>query len=117
MRLQLAANAQPLPSPGMNTMVTIFCLGEESAQLSVPGSALLQQAGKTCVFIYNPADHKISLREVVPISLQSDGRVLITCDQLKQGDLVVSSGVHYIKEGETVKPLTGTTETNVGGLL
>ena len=42
---------------------------------------------------------------------------LIGGNHLKPGELVVSSGVHHIKDGETVKPLAGTSGTNIGGLL
>ena len=37
--------------------------------------------------------------------------------QLKPGELIVSSGVHHIEDGETVKPLPLVTNTNIGGLL
>lgn len=47
----------------------------------------------------------------------TDGRSIITADELKPGELVVSSGVHHIKDGDAVKPLPAVTQTNVGGLL
>lgn len=47
----------------------------------------------------------------------SDGRSIITSDGLKPGDLIVSAGIHYIENGETVKPLPVASETNIGGLL
>ena len=34
----------------------------------------------------------------------SDGRSIITSDGLKPGDLIVSAGIHYIENGEIVKP-------------
>lgn len=117
MRLQLLADNQPIPSPGMNTMVTIHCNKENSNQLSVPSGAILQKDGKAQVFVYNPSDNRITAREVTLLRLTSNGRSFISSEHLKPGDLIVSSGVHHIKDGETVKPLTGTTETNVGGLL
>lgn len=116
-RLQLMTDKQPVPSPGMNTMVTIRCDKEDSRQLSVPSGALLQADGKAKVFVYNPTDHRITAREVTLLRLTSNGRILIRSEQLKPGELIVSSGVHHIEEGEIVRPLAGTTETNVGGLL
>lgn len=47
----------------------------------------------------------------------SDGRSIITSDGLKPGDLIVSAGIHYIENGEIVKPLPVASETNIGGLL
>lgn len=98
-------------------MVTIRCDKENSSQLSVPSGALLQADGKAKVFVYNPTDNRITAREVTLLRLTSNGRILIRSEQLKPGELIVSSGVHHIEEGEIVRPLAGTTETNVGGLL
>ena len=117
-RLQLLADKQqPVPSPGMNTMVTIQYDEENSCQLSVPSGAVLQIDGKAQVFVYNPSDNRITAREVTLLRLTSNGRSLISSNHLKPGELVVSSGVHHIKDGETVKPLAGTSGTNIGGLL
>ena len=117
MRLQLLADKQPIPSPGMNTMVTIRCDSDSPRNLSVPGNAILQKNGKACVFVYNPSDNKVSSREVTVVRLMSDGRSIITSDGLKPGDLIVSAGIHYIENGEIVKPLPVASETNIGGLL
>ncbi|ADV44076.1 efflux RND transporter periplasmic adaptor subunit [Bacteroides helcogenes] len=116
-RLQLLAGKQPMPSPGMNTMVTIYCDKENSLRLSVPSGAVLQKDGKAHVFVYNPSDNKVSSREVTLLHLTSNGRSLISSEYLKPGEPVVASGVHHIKDGETVKPLTPAAQTNVGRLL
>lgn len=116
-RLQLLADVQPLPSPGMNTMVTIYCNKEDSHRLSVPNGAILQKDGKAQVFVYNPSDNKVDSREVTLLRLTSNGRSLISSEYLKPGELVIASGVHHIRNGETVKPLPPTTPTNIGGLL
>lgn len=88
-----------------------------SCQLSVPSGAVSQIDGKAQVFVYNPSDNRITAREVTLLRLTSNGRSLISSNHLKPGELVVSSGVHHIKDGETVKPLAGTSGTNIGGLL
>lgn len=116
-RLQLQTDKQPMPSPGMNTMVTIYCRKDGVRRMSVPSGAVLQKEGKAQVFVYNPSDHKVAVREVTMLHLTSDGRCLISSEQLKPGELIIASGVHHLKEGETVKPLTSATSTNVGGLL
>lgn len=117
MRLQLVADQQAIPSPGMNTMVTISCQTENTNTLSVPTQALMQRDGKTYVFAYNPTDHTVHSLEVSPLRLLSNGRTLISSAHLKPGDRIVSSGVHHIKDGEKVKPLPLITQTNIGGLL
>lgn len=118
MRLQLVTEAsQPVPSPGMNTMVTIYCHTENENTLSIPTGAILQKDERTYVFVYQPSDNTVHSREVTLQRLLSNGSSLVTSDQLKPGELIVSSGVHYIKDGETVKPLPRITKTNIGGLL
>lgn len=118
MRLQLVADNQPLPSPGMVTMVSIRCnCSQDTRQLSVPTTAVLHKEGKEMVFVFNPSDQKVHCREVNLVRLLSNGRSLITCEGLNEGDQIVSSGIHHIEDGEVVKPLPAVTKTNVGGLL
>ena len=96
----------------MNTMVTIECAEGEMRNLSVPGGAILRQNGNTGVFLYNPSDKTIRRCDVTVTRLLSDGRCLITSDEL-----IVVSGVHHVKDGQQVEPLLPAAETNVGGLL
>lgn len=118
MRLQLVTDRQqPAPSPGMNTMVTIYCNPENGETLSVPTGAILQKDGKSYVFVYQASTQTVQRCEVALLRLLGNGHSLITSDHLKPGDTVVSAGVHHIEDGETVKPLPLTTETNIGGLL
>jgi multidrug efflux system membrane fusion protein len=117
MRLQLMPDHKPVPSPGMNTMVTIYCDTDQANTLSVPTNAILQKNEKSYVFVYNPSEQTVHSREVSPFRLLNNGRSLITSDQLKPGEQIVSSGIHHIKDGDTVKPLPLITKTNIGGLL
>lgn len=117
MRLRLVSGRQAVPSPGMNTMVTIYCNAEETQALTVPGNAIAQKDGKPQVFVFNPSDGTVRSCEVAVVRLLTNGRSVITSDGLQPGELVVSSGVHHIKDGEAVKPLPAATATNVGGLL
>ena len=118
MRLQLKKeDKQAVPSPGMNTMVTIECSEGDVRNLSVPGGAILRENGRTSIFLYDASSHAIRRCDVTVTRLLSDGRCLITSDGANPGDLVVASGVHHVKEGEQVEPLLPAAETNVGGLL
>ena len=117
MRLQLMPDQKSVPSPGMNTMVTIYCDTDQTNTLSVPTNAILQKNEKSYVFVYNPSEQTVHSREVSPFRLLNNGRSLITSDQLKPGEQIVSSGIHHIKDGDTVKPLPFITKTNIGGLL
>lgn len=117
MRLQVVPGTKAVPSPGMNTMVTIFCHTQQANTLSVPTGAILQKENKAHVFVFNPSDNTVHSREVTIMHLLNNGRSLITSDQLKPGEPIISSGVHYIENGDTVKPLPLITKTNIGGLL
>lgn len=117
MRLRLVPDGGEIPAPGMNTMVTIRCRTGAAELLSVPTAALREKDGKTCVFVFRPSDSTVHAREVRPVRLSGNGRSLVTAEGVEVGELVVSSGVHQIENGETVKPLPPVTKTNVGGLL
>lgn len=118
MRLQLErTGGQPLPSPGMNTMVTIERTENGQRNLSVPTGAVLHEKGNTSVFLYNSSTQTIHRCSVTMTRLLSDGHCLVTSDEIKPGALVVASGVHHVKDGEKVEPLLPASETNVGGLL
>ena len=98
MRLQMVPGKLPLPSPGMNTMVTIYCNEDEAQPVSVPSGGLLQKDGKTYVFVYDPSAGKVHSSEVKVLRLLSDGRAVVVSDTLKVGETVVASGVHHIEE-------------------
>lgn len=99
----------------MNTMVSITCKSGEQTVWAVPGSSVMQKDGKEFLFIYK--DGHVYLTEVKSLRLKSDGSLLIHCNQLKQGSCIVSSGIHYLKDGQAVRILQPVSSTNEGGLL
>lgn len=118
MRLLLnGAAGQPLPSPGMNAMVTIECATESGHVCSVPSGAVARKEDRTIIFLYNESDRTIHACEVEIIRLMSNGRMMVTSDKLKPGDLIVASGVRHVKDGDRVEPILPASSTNVGGLL
>ena len=117
MRLQLMTEGLPMPSAGMNTMVSIYLNNENTSEMNVSSGAVLQKDGQSGVFVYHPQNQTVNFRKVNLIRLTNDGRAIITSNELKAGDIVVSAGVHRISDGEKVRPLPNTTQTNVGGLL
>ena len=117
MRLQLEVGERPLPSAGMNTMVSVFYTDGGDKTLQVPTSALLHQDGKVCVFVYQPATQTVSTKEVSCVRPLSNGATIITSEQLNAGDVIVSAGIHSLKDGDKVRLLEPVSSTNVGGLL
>lgn len=118
MRLQLETEGLPQPSAGMNTMVSIRCNNESATnELKVSANALLQENGQTIVFVYNPGNSTVQSHEVNLLRLTGDGDCIFTSPSVKPEDIVITAGVHAIKNGEKVQPLAPVSETNVGGLL
>ncbi len=118
MRLRLKGpSGEVRPAPGMSTWVTIQLATDSVAgRVRVPSGALLESDGKSYVFVYD-ADHKVVHRTPVRMErLLSDGTALVK-GGIRCGDLVVASGVHYVKDGGKVHLLPRQSDTNVGGLL
>ena len=115
LRLGVPADLRPLPSPGMNTMVTIVCRPSGAAQVAVPAVALFDDGDRTCVWICRE-DSTVVSREVRVERLQTGGEAVVGAG-LAAGERIVTSGVHRLREGKKVAPLPGVTKTNVGGLL
>jgi RND family efflux transporter MFP subunit len=71
--------------------------------ISLPGSALFDQAGKPAVWVFDSATSTFKLRPVDVARFESD-RVVVS-DGLRQGDVVVTAGVNRLREGQTVRLL------------
>lgn len=117
MRLQITDNEDALLSPGMNTTVTIYSTANDRHEMLIPTNALLRKEDVTGVFVFSPTEHIVSLRKVKAIRPTGDGKMLITSDEVKPGDIVVSSGTHHIKDGDKVTPIPPCAPSNIGGLL
>ena len=117
MRLKLDAKGLPVPSAGMNTMVSIFFHDNDNKTLQVPSSAILHEKGMTYVFAYLPQTKTVKRCAINCLRPLSDGNTIITSAEVKAGDVIVSAGIHALKEGQQVKPLESLSETNIGGLL
>ena len=117
MRLRLETEGLPVPSAGMNTMVSILLNDGKSNELMVSSNALLQENGRSCVFVYHPETGTVQSEEVSILRLTGDGHSIIASPSLKPGNIVVTAGVHSIRNGEKVKPMPPVSETNVGGLM
>ena len=117
MRLQLETEGLPMPSAGMNTMVSIRLNDGESKEMKVASGAVLLNNGQSGVFVFHPQDSTVQFKKVDVLRLTNDGKAVITSSDIQSGDIVVSAGVHSIREGEKVRPLPAQTSTNVGGLL
>lgn len=118
MRLRMKDNGEADKIyPGMVTMVTINRKDNSTNLFSVPGNSVFTDKENSYIWSYNPSDGKIRKKEVVPVRLLRMGRSIVRCNSLRNGEIVVASGVHYLKDGEKVNLLPQKSETNMGGLL
>lgn len=118
MIFKLVAEGNPMPSVGMNTMVTIASTqGGDVETYVVPSTAVFDTDGVSRVFVYDANSSTVKAVEVNVTFLKNNGKSEVTSTSLKRGDLVVSSGVHHINDGEAVRLIPTTSKTNVGGLL
>lgn len=96
-------------APGMTAMVTILYEGEGTGLMRIPFTALSEDS----VWI---ADKGKAVRKAVKVrEIKNDGTVFV--EGLNEGELVISRGIHTLKEGQRVKELPAKSETNRGGVL
>ncbi len=113
MRLAIEGTHKQI-TPGMTTMVTICPQRTEETDTEIPSTAIFSENDKDYVYVYsNGVLHR---RAITLLHLNSDGTARVG-SELKAGEQVVASGVHFLKEGERVTPVAKQSKTNVGGLL
>lgn len=67
----------------------------------LPGSAIFEKDGKPAVWIYDAGSRTVKLKPVGVGRFETD-RVIIA-DGLAKGDVVVTAGVHRLREGQEVR--------------
>lgn len=71
----------------------------------LPASALFDQGGKPAVWVFNPADQTVALKNIVVSRYETD-RVIVA-DGLAKGDIVVTAGVNRLREKQKVRLAEG----------
>jgi len=102
-------------APGMTAEITMICESKDN-DLTVPSSAIFHEKTSNYVWIYNDSSEKVERREVSLGSIKSQAQVQVKSG-LHVGEQVVTAGVHYLVDGQKVKPIEKPSVTNVGGLL
>lgn len=82
------------------TVVGQLSLNPEPA-IQVPATALTQQDGKPAVWIVDKASETVAMRSVSVG--RYDATSVIIADGLKDGDVIVTAGVHALRPGQKVK--------------
>jgi len=74
---------------------------EAANRVTVPATAIFHRGNEPAVWLVRPTDSMLELR---PVSVSSYGeRSAVVASGLKDGDIVLSAGVHTVHEGELVK--------------
>lgn len=102
-------------TPGMTALVYAQVSADNSSDVRLPSSALLDKDGHTSVFVYSPDKGMVTKRDVKVRSLNPDGTAIV--GGLESGLSVVSSGVSYLIDGQRVQPIKTASSTNIGGML
>lgn len=93
---------------GMTATVAFTTPAARPATVTVPLQALQAEGGQTHVWLYDAASQSVQRRAVRIDNVA--GNDVVIGDGLKAGDVVVTAGVHQLKEGQPVKLLSQTTE-------
>lgn len=116
MQLRMKGDTETAPSPGMSVMVTIKFKNKANNTVSIPFSSVFQSEGKSNVWVYNADKGTVNKRTITVSEILTDGKAVISSG-LQEGDLVVTAGIHSIKEGQKVRVIPPVSSTNVGGLI
>lgn len=115
MRLKLAERVEDV-SPGMSTWIIITTSDDTTPSVCVPTTSLLQKDGESYLFVYSAQSQTVKKVLVHVNQLHTDGTAEVQ-GSVKEGDFVVSSGVHHVRDGAKVKRMAEVSKTNVGGLM
>jgi RND family efflux transporter MFP subunit len=70
--------------------------------IELPGTAIVQEAEQSFVWVVDPKDQTVR-RRAVRIRPGHEGGPLVVTDGLAQGDIVITAGVHSLAEGQRVR--------------
>ncbi|MDR1675550.1 MAG: efflux RND transporter periplasmic adaptor subunit [Tannerella sp.] len=116
MRLRIRQSAGIMLAAGMSAEVTVTHKRKEKAVCEIPVSALFECDGSPHVWIFASEEAPLEARPVCVGEIRRDGYLTVT-EGLREGERVVTAGVHALRDGMKVKPLPPASQTNVGGLL
>ena len=71
------------------------------AVVELPRTAILEESGKTLVWLVDTKSQTVHRKEVVAERSRKDGPVVVS-EGLSKGDVVVTAGVHSLKDGQRV---------------
>jgi RND family efflux transporter MFP subunit len=116
LRLKMRRDDEPLPPPGIVTVVSVRFRTDDAGLTLIPLSALFEMNGQSTVWMYCDDSGTVESRTVRVDRILTDGTVVIS-GGLAAREVVVSAGVHSLRQGERVKLLPAVSPANMGGLM
>ena len=102
--------------PGMSARVIIQYSADDNGLLSVPSTAVFKKNEQSLVWKLDKESQTVKSVPVKIVRIDADGNAIVK-GNLNTNDVVVSAGIHSIREGQKVKQLEPPAESNIGGLL
>jgi membrane fusion protein, multidrug efflux system len=95
------------PPPGMRLGATVTggIVLSSPPVIEIPGTAVTRTDGKPAVWVVDPDAKTVALRTIQVIRV--DPNSVIVADGLRDGELVVTAGVHVLRPGQKVRMLGG----------
>lgn len=115
MRLGLNRNDKQIV-PGMVASVTANLNPDDFKGQKVPIESVFSTNGKSYVWTINESNGVVKKTEVSLGSIDSNGMIDIKVG-ISNGELIVSAGVHTLREGQKVKEIRKKANSNIGGQL
>lgn len=102
-----------LLTPGMTADVIIKFAVTNNDRFTIPLSALVRDKGKCYVWVIK--NGKVSKRPIEIINITGDGKVVATSG-LNNDYIIVTAGIHSLKEGMQVRQLDPMSVSNLGNI-
>ncbi|MDR1792871.1 MAG: efflux RND transporter periplasmic adaptor subunit [Bacteroidales bacterium] len=93
-----------LITEGMTAEVCIKYAIPKDNRLYIPVSALFEKDKQSYVWVYNSDNQTVNSKSIQIGNITQEGKVVVL-NGLQKGEIIVSAGVHSIREGMKVKPI------------
>ncbi len=101
-RFELENTAEVTILPGMSAETEITYRQEADELFKLPSTAIFGKEQKSRVWLVNQDKSTVHSVPVEILSIESDGQALVKAD-IGPDDIIVSAGVHSLREGQKVK--------------
>ncbi|MGQ1891262.1 efflux RND transporter periplasmic adaptor subunit [Thermophagus sp. OGC60D27] len=113
---QLSESSDKNLLPGMSVRVIIHYKSDQGDYFSVPSTAVFRKNGKAHIWKVDTTNYTIKAVPVNIHRIDNKGNAIIN-SPLIPNDIIVSKGVHSLREGDKIRELKPPSKSNIGNLL